>query len=599
MVCLSDDDLTPLHMSGESPASDGTVTTSALLQCQERLEQKFEEMLQRQQAILLEAIRQVPLEAAGLRRRGLAVRRPSECSADTTTSSEFTEVRVPRPSACSVPEDGPMSPKTSSLQRVQESMGMKPWHKWRFKKQRASTVAIQPFEDKERHVRAASAEHLWNSEHKAPGWKAGTVGGSCLRGAAFSVIHQRYFEHICVSVIVANSVTIGAQADWAVKHSFDEVPMIFAVLDLTFSMLFFLELLVRFTAEGAVFLSRNNKSFGWNCFDCLVVLTALVDQLMQTWTSTPGVLAMRLMRLIRIARVLRVIRVFRFFQDLRVMLAGIMASVRSLAWALLLSGILAFIVGVCIMDFVAEELRRPNVDATLKEQLLAYYSSLLHTLFCMYQAVTNGLDWRDMTDPLITIQPLLGVLFSAYIAIAVLCVLNVITGLFVENAKRLSQQDETQFIMETVQTRKIWLEEVKSLFARVADPMTMQLDVQSFVEHVGDMRVQVTFKKLGIEVEQDNAAGLFELLDLRGDGFVDLDEFALGVQMLHGSARSIDMARLRYLMGNLEKQVTGLVESVRKLPSSGKSKHANLEDVWSATHKAVAQLPGTISVEEV
>lgn len=284
------------------------------------------------------------------------------------------------------------------------------------------------------------------------------------------------------------------------------------------------------------------------------------------------------------------------------MLAGIMASMKSLIWALLLSAILAFIVGVCIMDFVALELGEDDTDPPLKDQLLKYYGSMETTLFSLYQAVTNGCDWGNMTDPLLTVHPLLCVLFAAYIAVAVFCVLNIITGLFVENAKRLSQQDETQFIMETVASRKIWLEEVKALFARVADPITQRLDLASFEEHVCDMRVQVNFKKLGIEVEQGTAAGLFELLDLQGDGFVDLDEFALGVQMLHGSARSIDMARLRYIFGSLERQVSGLVEMMKQMAMGNRDR--DRRSSWSEveveppeTHKHT-ELPGAI-VEEV
>merc|ERR1740121_2884201 len=254
---------------------------------------------------------------------------------------------------------------------------------------------------------------------------------------------------------------------------------------------------------------------------------------------------------------------------------------KSLVWVLLLSTILAFIVGVCIMDFVAERTIPSGEDtAALTSKLLKYYGSLDATLFSLYQAVTGGVDWGNMTDPLLELHPLLCIFFAAYIAIAVLCVLNMITGLFVENAKRLSQRDETQFLMETVNSRREWLDEVKSLFIRVADPLTMRVDVQSFIEHLGDMRVQVNFKKLGIEVEQENAAGLFEMLDLQGDGFVDLDEFALGVQMLHGSARSIDMARLRYLVMGMDKQMTGLVESVRR--------NGNLEGVDMSPDLSVA-----------
>merc|ERR1719210_1197518 len=117
--------------------------------------------------------------------------------------------------------------------------------------------------------------------------------------------------------------------------------------------------------------------------------------------------------------------------------------------------------------------------------------------------------------------------------------------------------------MENVHSRRMWLEEVKSLFSHVADPKSQRLNLASFVEHVSDVRVQVNFKKLGIDIEKESPAGLFELLDFQGDGFVDLDEFALGIQMFHGNARSIDMARLRYLLCSLSTQVLELTDSMR------------------------------------
>lgn len=423
-------------------------------------------------------------------------------------------------------------------------------------------VSIQTFAEKERMLQMS----MWGHGGSRVGSEMPTLSSERKcdpRWYALKVVKQHWFEPIIVTVILANSVVIGVQADWSVKNPTDQVPTTFEIFDNCFFICFLIEIVLRLLAHGWHFFSRENKGVAWNVFDATVLATAALDKILQPLASAPGTLAMRLLRLLRIARVLRVIRMFRFFQDLRVLLAGIMASMKSLVWALTLSLMLAFMVGVCIMDFVSIELAdntlRPETEASLNE----LYGSMFKTLFAMYQAVTNGVDWGTMVDPLWEISWTLPILFSVYIAVAVLCVLNIITGLFVENAKRLSQQDETQFIMETVASRKIWLEEVKQLFARVADPDTGSLNAEDFAESVSDVRVQVYFKKLGIDVEPENAQGLFELLDFQGDGFVDLDEFALGIQMLHGSARSIDMARMRYFIGNVDKQVAELVELMR------------------------------------
>jgi len=266
-----------------------------------------------------------------------------------------------------------------------------------------------------------------------------------------------------------------------------------------------------------------------------------------------------LVRVLRITRVLRIIRVMRFFQDLRVLVAGIVASMKSLVWALILTMMVAYVVGVCFMDFISTELERSSSD---EEDLRKYYGSLSRTLYSLYKAITNGESWGGMSELLIRIHSVLGVLFCLYIAVAVLCVLNIITGMFVENAKQMSAQDETQFIVENVASRKARLDEVRELFLKVANPRTQELNAESFAKAVTDVRVQAYFKRLGLDVEQENAGGLFEMLDFQGDGVIDLDEFTLGIQLLHGSAKSIDMARVRYSLGALSKQLAEILASL-------------------------------------
>lgn len=557
-----------LDWDGQKP-NDKCISMSDILQQQHRHQQRIEELLRQQEVTILQLIRGMSGEWASRRRSrsgscqsglrslcGDTPEFPSEPPSASGVQPAEASLPLERPSTqASCPSlDDMESPQRSSLR---QAVGSRLSGQTRSSKVRPSVI-IKPFEDKEQMIRSATQAN-WEPDSATPGRLGSKVRISCIRKAAMKVILHRSFEPSMVLMIVGNSVVIGMQADWGVKQLFDTPPMAFVVLDIAFSVIFLIELCLRFTADGASFLSPYHKTFGWNIFDTLIVMSAMVDQVMQRWVNAPGVLAMRLLRLLRIAKVLRVIRVFRFFQDLRILLAGMVASMKSLFWVILLSTVLAFLAGVCIMDFVAEKLRQPDVDNQLATELMKYYGSVANTLFSMYQAVTNGIDWGNMADPLLEVHPLLCVLFSFYIAVVVICILNMITGLYVENAKRLTQHDETQVLMETVQTRKEWLDEVKTLFVRVANPVTKRMDLPSFVEHLGDMRVQINFKKLGIEVEQENAGGLFEMLDLQGDGFVDLDEFALGIQMLHGSARSIDMARLRFLVMGLDKQMTGLV----------------------------------------
>merc|ERR1719261_402071 len=82
----------------------------------------------------------------------------------------------------------------------------------------------------------------------------------------------------------------------------------------------------------------------------------------------------------------------------------------------------------------------------------------------LYMTISGGVDWGDVCKPLTDIHPVMGFLFAMYIAFGVLCVLNIVTGVFVENANKITSNDEDQMIMEELNQRKIWISEVKALF---------------------------------------------------------------------------------------------------------------------------------------
>merc|ERR1719456_697385 len=81
----------------------------------------------------------------------------------------------------------------------------------------------------------------------------------------------------------------------------------------------------------------------------------------------------------------------------------------------------------------------------------------------LYMSICGGVDWNDAGEPLMTIHESMGFLFAVYIAFAVFCVLNIVTGVFVENANKITTQgDESVIVDELVNRRQA--EEVQRLF---------------------------------------------------------------------------------------------------------------------------------------
>eukprot|EP00439_Symbiodinium_sp_Y106_P045908 s1992_g5.t2 len=153
-------------------------------------------------------------------------------------------------------------------------------------------------------------------------------------------------EAFAAVLILSNAILFGVQADHAVQQPSHEVPEFFRIAGMTFTVLFTLELLVRLRTEGRSMFSCHNPDIKWNVMDTVLVMLGILDEGIRMQCKIKG-----LLRLVRVARVLRVLR---FFSDLRVMIMGVLSSLKALMWALILLFFIIYITAVCILQFVGE-----------------------------------------------------------------------------------------------------------------------------------------------------------------------------------------------------------------------------------------------------
>lgn len=421
---------------------------------------------------------------------------------------------------------------------------------------------------------------------------------AALQMKANELIRRQQFDYLLAFLIISNAAIIGAQTDHAIKNLPEETPMPYRVLDLMFTMVFTMELILRLVAEGREFFSWNNRNLTWNFLDSVVVGSALLEEIFLIIASAgqlPTMQAMRLLRILRLVRVVRVIRVLRFFRDLRMMVYGIMSSLKSLIWCILLLLLIMFMFAVCVMQITAQELQANKEDPTQgvtdeadRELLVGFFGSLITCVYTLHMSIFGGVDWGEVADSLSTISPLMVILFMMYVSFSILCVLNVVTGVFVENASKITMQDEDHMIMEELNARKMWFEEVRQLFEYADADGTGEVEWHEFEEVCADLRVQMFFRKIGVDVESSGTHGLFQLLDFNGNGKVDVDEFVMGIQQLHGVARSLDMIKLQYMNKNLTKKVDDLMLQMVNLKENQPKVSNRIADVERAASKRSA-----------
>jgi len=268
---------------------------------------------------------------------------------------------------------------------------------------------------------------------------------------------------------------------------------------------------------------------------------------------------LRMLRMIRLVRVARVIRMLRFFSELRVMVNGIMGSTKPLLWAFVFLLILMFIVGVTFMQ-LASNYMKDSSSQHVMEDLMMYWGSLSRTMMTLYMAISGGIDWKDCVRPLRMVSEALEYMFATYVFFTLFCCLNIVTGIFVDNAKALKGADEDAMYLEALTERKRWISDIKDLFLRLASENNGHFTLDDFKEQIYNIKVQTLFRKLGINVDGINAEELWDILDADQSGCIDEEEFAKGLKFFQGPAQSIHVYRLMREGAKLQDKVEGLAD---------------------------------------
>eukprot|EP00927_Polykrikos_kofoidii_P053906 TRINITY_DN48429_c0_g1_i1.p1 TRINITY_DN48429_c0_g1~~TRINITY_DN48429_c0_g1_i1.p1 ORF type:complete len:598 (-),score=74.44 TRINITY_DN48429_c0_g1_i1:34-1827(-) len=373
-----------------------------------------------------------------------------------------------------------------------------------------------------------------------------------LRGKISGLLSHTMFESALGVVVIANSFLLGLQVDESIK---DQKPTFFyRAVDVVCSVIFFVELWARFYCERLWFVRWKNPNFAWNILDLFVIVTSFVEETIQligvAKTGVVNAAVLRPLRVLRLVRLLRTVKLLRYFRDLRAMIYGISSSMRPLAFAVGLLSMIMYLTAVLIVDTLASSGTAKESNMTMK------FGGVITTLYTLFLSVLGGIDWGEAADPLFAIHPMLGLAYSMYVSFSILCVLNVVTGVFVENANRTAAKTDEEVLVERVELRRGYLEEATALIRSLSqDPFIRE---KHFTDLLGVIEFQTILHKLDVQLDPHNASNLFRMIDFDGTGLMDADELMSRIDQLHGDARSIDIMRLLHTSKSLHKKVDQL-----------------------------------------
>eukprot|EP00747_Dinoflagellata_sp_TGD_P096133 gnl/TRDRNA2_/TRDRNA2_166737_c1_seq1.p1 gnl/TRDRNA2_/TRDRNA2_166737_c1~~gnl/TRDRNA2_/TRDRNA2_166737_c1_seq1.p1 ORF type:complete len:616 (+),score=104.52 gnl/TRDRNA2_/TRDRNA2_166737_c1_seq1:50-1849(+) len=351
-----------------------------------------------------------------------------------------------------------------------------------------------------------------------------------------TVDHPVFTSFITVSVML-NVILIGVQVEYGAQHRTLEVPSAFTIFEAMFCVIFSAELFLKWVVYGWRFFFAA-PGYSWNLFD-LVVVTMQVAESTMALLGTAYELPMnfsfmRILRVLRVVRILRAVRLLRFISELRALVISITSSVKPLFWSMTFLCLLIYVFSVVLTSIATEYRIFIKHDVTSSDKAVTYhYGSMWGSGLTLFECITGGIDWRDAMIPLSdSVSSAVALVYCFYIAVSVLAILNVITGIFVESAID-SARDEKDNEFSTV---------ARELFGQADENSDGIVTWAEFAESMKSPEFQTYAKRLAID--PGDARLLFQLLDRDGEGELEMDELLVGMVRLRAEAKFLDVMKL-------------------------------------------------------
>jgi len=143
----------------------------------------------------------------------------------------------------------------------------------------------------------------------------------------------------------------------------------------------------------------------WNVFALFLISTQVLEEIagsvMGGSMLKSSSLVLRTSRLIRCTRVLRMFRMMRLSPELTLLISCIVNSGRAFMWSMALLLAMTYAASAGYTNIVlVERLDGTTWSPEVLDELMKWYGSVPRSLLSLLQAITGGVDWNDICEPL-------------------------------------------------------------------------------------------------------------------------------------------------------------------------------------------------------
>ncbi len=255
------------------------------------------------------------------------------------------------------------------------------------------------------------------------------------------LVDSKYFEPIIIAIIVANSLLLGMETSKTLEERFGDQMRLGNQVALS---IFIVEAIIKMVALAP----RSHRYFkdGWNVFDFIVIVAALIPA-----TGQFAVVA-------RLARLLRALRLISAVKELRLIITALVRSIPSVGHVMMLMGIIVYIYAIMGYHFF-------HVDDPQN------WGSLGRSCLTLFNIITLE-GWTEVMAVAMEINGYAWIYFVSFVVVGTFVVINLLIAIIINNLdeaklERLRELEEPVTAEELLREIRTTRESLSRLEARI------------------------------------------------------------------------------------------------------------------------------------
>lgn len=415
---------------------------------------------------------------------------------------------------------------------------------------------------------------------------------STLRVRMSKLLGSERFDYIMGLIIMANLVVIVIETDMSTNEeeesAIDGAHWI-DVFGWAVLALFLLELTARLLTQQCAFWKDK-----WNILDFAIVITDCVFSLIGLIGG--DIFPVSLLRVFRLSKLARVAKVLRIFPELRMLLVGLVGSLRAIFWGMVLLSLFMLvwsIVAVLLIHPLNKEIDYGDCDRCSRA-----YSSVMQAGLTFWQQIVAGDSWGQATIPVVERYPITALFFVPVFLSVGLCVMNLMLAVIVNLAQKAydfeAELDEAERVLSKLRQSSNVIEICKTLDKDNNGELSYDEIYAGFTEE-GQFRQAM----LGLGITEEDFDVAWAVIDLDNSGAVSYQELIKFLLSMKSSDTHFSLAYIKnyitWVKNSIQKQMemqhldaikadSKLQQTMDKLEKSEAAIREDADMILSAVH---------------